>query len=67
MLNELLEVVGFLLVIAFCIIVWWPAALLVAGLGLIAAAIANERGARPVDELELRRQLLELERAKAAS
>jgi hypothetical protein len=65
MVNAALELVGFLLVLAFCLVVWWPAALLVGGLGLIATAIANERAEarRPVDELIARRA----ERSKAAA
>lgn len=67
MVNDVLELVGFLLVLAFCVIVWWPAAVLVAGLGLIAAALARDRSARrPVDGLE-RRRIAEAERRRAVS
>ena len=38
MLNTLLEVAGFGLIIGFCVVVWWPAALLLGGLGLLVAA-----------------------------
>lgn len=35
MLNTVLEVAGFLLVVLFCVVVWWPSALLVGGVGLL--------------------------------
>jgi hypothetical protein len=41
--NTLLEIAGFLLIVVFAYVVWAPAALLVAGLGLVAAALAGER------------------------
>lgn len=42
-MNELLEVVGAALVVAFCAIMWWPSALLVAGVLLIVAAAVRDR------------------------
>jgi cytochrome c biogenesis protein CcdA len=43
--NDLLELLGALLVVAFFAVVWWPAALLVAGVLLILAAWIRERTA----------------------
>jgi hypothetical protein len=38
--SALLELAGFVLVVAFFAIWWWPSALLVAGVGLLAASMA---------------------------
>lgn len=35
MVNDLLELLGFALLVAFGLVVWWPLALLVAGAGLL--------------------------------
>lgn len=43
-MNELLEVAGFLCLVAFAYFVWPPAALLVAGVVLI--VVANQRAAQ---------------------
>ena len=43
MSTDLRELLGFALLVAFAAVVWWPAALLVAGAGLILSAIADER------------------------
>lgn len=43
MLENLLEIIGFALIVAFCIVVWWPSALLVGGIGLIAASVVGSR------------------------
>ena len=36
--TTLLELVGVLLIVAFAAVVWWPSALLVAGLACLAAS-----------------------------
>lgn len=51
MLNDVLEVLGFLLVVAFCLVVWWPSALLVGGVLLIVTATVRStaKPAKPAD------------------
>lgn len=43
MLSTLLEATGFCLVVAGVFLIWLPAALIVAGSGLVLAALALER------------------------
>lgn len=43
MLPTLLEASGFAFVLVFCVLVWWPSAFLVGGLGLILASRAADR------------------------
>ncbi len=38
MVNTLLELVGAAFIIVFCLVVWWPSALLIAGLLCLAGA-----------------------------
>lgn len=47
MSSDLRELLGFTLLVAFAVVVWWPAALLVAGVGLILSAVADERAPKP--------------------
>lgn len=51
MVNALLEIAGFSLLVAFALVVWPPAALLVSGVGLIAAAAVKDRGSRSEEGL----------------
>lgn len=49
MLNNLLEFAGFVCLVAFAFLLWPPAALLVAGVGLVAAGVAGDFGGRRPD------------------
>lgn len=48
----LLEAVGLVLVVAFFALVWWPSALLVAGVLLIVVALLGERQPKPEEGAE---------------
>lgn len=50
MTNDRLELLGVVLVIAFFAVVWWPSALLVAGLAAIAVATIRDREVKPDSE-----------------
>lgn len=45
-MTILLEVLCVAFVVAFCVVVWWPAAFLVVGLAAGVAAWNRERGVR---------------------
>jgi hypothetical protein len=47
---NLLEALGLALVVAFFALLWWPSALLVAGVLLILVAVLGERAAEPTEE-----------------
>lgn len=42
--NDILEILGALLIVAFFAILWWPSALAVAGVMLLVAAFAGDHG-----------------------
>ena len=44
--HDKLELLGFVLIVAFFALWWWPSALLVAGIGLVVAATLAERAAK---------------------
>lgn len=49
MLYDFLEFAGFVLIVAFCAVVWWPSALLVAGAALVVVANLKSVSARKVE------------------
>jgi hypothetical protein len=46
------EGLGYALLVAFCVLVWWPVALLVAGLILLLVAQTVDRRTRPIARRE---------------